>query len=109
MKKILLALLLSCGILSATTLDVYYTRTTKIVTLEWDDNSDDEVGFEVQVLFTRPRYKSPQDWTTVDILPADTTTTSFSPPRKGDYYFRVRALGTSTFSDWSNIVIIRAL
>lgn len=73
--------------------------------LSWTDTATLETGWEVQVLFTKPRYhRSPQDWTTKAILPPDSTSATIPYALKGEYWLRVKPVGTS--NPWSNIVIV---
>lgn len=64
----------------------------------WDDNSDNEDGFQLQV-DSDSEFSNPQ---TIDIDSADTTTTTAINLEPGrTYYFRVRAYNGGGNSDWS--------
>jgi predicted phage tail protein len=75
--------------------------TTDRVTLTWSDNSNNETGFRVQ-RSTSPNFGNTNAYT----VAANVTTFSQNVARHVTYYYRVRALGTSGNSGWSNVVII---
>lgn len=66
------------------------------ILLEWDDNSSDETGFEVE------RSPNGSDWAALVTLAANTSSladANLTPSTT--YYYRVRAVGPGGNSDWS--------
>jgi hypothetical protein len=67
------------------------------IDLEWTDNSEEEIGFEIE------RKGPTGNWASVATVPAGTTQfsdTGMAPHRS--YRYRVRAVGADGISDWSN-------
>jgi FtsP/CotA-like multicopper oxidase with cupredoxin domain len=71
------------------------------VTLTWTDNSNNETGFQVW-RSTSPNFSNPITYT----VGANVTTLSQNVSRTLNYYYRVRALGSSGNSGWSNSVYV---
>lgn len=65
------------------------------VQLDWNDNSSDETGFEIEV------SNDGSSWTPVTTVGVGVTTYNHGPLGSGTYYYRVRAAAFIP-SPWSN-------
>jgi hypothetical protein len=78
---------------------------TGVVTLAWNDLSDNETGFEIQ----REKYHSKRNkWvasTMINSVSADVTQTTDSPG-EGTFHYRARAFNTIGSSDWTDWVAV---
>jgi predicted phage tail protein len=71
------------------------------VTLTWIDNSNNEVGFQIQ------RSTSPTFTNVVTINPGPNVTTFIqNVSSASDYYYRIRATNQTGNSDWSNVLFV---
>ena len=74
--------------------------TTGIVTLSWEDMSDNEAGFEIQ----REKYHNRRNkWVGTSLISsvsADTVSTTDSPG-DGTFHYRVRSYNSAGSSDWT--------
>ena len=74
------------------------------VTLTWTDNSANETAFAIW------RRDSAGTWVRVGVVPPNTTTFTDTNLAPGTTYtYRVRAIGGSVASDWSNEVTVTSL
>ncbi|GAB3993387.1 hypothetical protein GCM10028807_28480 [Spirosoma daeguense] len=71
------------------------------ISIEWDDNATDETAYELS-----RATDSPTNWQVLKAdLPANTKEFTDTPVRSGSkYFYRIRALRTSDFSDYSNVL-----
>lgn len=118
MKKILALLLAGIFSVQAITLthlvelNAYVNSTAGVVNLIWTDTALDETGWEVQVFFTRTKqnkrfFPTPENWNTLEELPANSTAVAVEYGLRGYYYFRVRPVSTDgTLAPWSNQVVL---
>lgn len=79
---------------------VYGQGTDDIVILVWDDNSNNELGFEIEYRTSNTEY------TLLGVNFPNTNTRTFRPEVFNYYFFRVRAYNAEGFSAWSNEAVI---
>ncbi len=73
------------------------------VDLKWDDNSDNESGFELE----RSTTSSTTGFTRIQTLGPDVETYSDLTTENGNtYYYRIRALNDAGYSDYSNVASV---
>jgi len=77
--------------------------TTGIVTIGWNDNSDNESGFEVQ---RQKQHKNGNRWVGTTMIGTVGTgvTSTTDAPGDGKFHYRVRAYNTSGSSSWTSWV-----
>lgn len=91
------------NIIRPTGLTAAYDTLSQSVVLGWNDNSDNELAFDLQ----RKLYDT-SNWSSLGILPADTETYTDSEVQRGNrYVYRVRARNSTDYSDYSDEVIIQ--
>ena len=78
----------------------YSVLSSSQINLTWNDNSDNEDGFEIE------QSQDDVNYTTIDSVPENTTTYDVTGlSEEEDYSFRVRAYNDYGDSEYSNIVV----
>lgn len=78
----------------------YSVVSSSQINLTWNDNSDNEYGFEIE------QSQDNVDYTTIGSVPENTTTYDVTGlSEEDDYYFRVLAYNDYGNSEYSNIVV----
>lgn len=78
------------------------SATNRVVTLTWQDNSNVETGFEIQI--GKPNKRGNISWSVWTTTQANVTTYTGPALSAGSYQFRVRAVNSGTYTTYSNTV-----
>ena len=73
---------------------------SRVVTLTWQDNSNVETGFEIQI--GKPNKKGNLSWSVWTTTAANATSYTGPALTSGSYSFRVRAVNSGTYTNYSN-------
>lgn len=73
---------------------------SRVVTLTWQDNSNVETGFEIQI--GKPNKKGIISWSVWTTTAANVTSYTGPALSPGSYSFRVRAVNSGTYTAYSN-------
>jgi subtilisin len=77
---------------------------SRVVTLTWQDNSNVETGFEIQI--GKPNKKGNLSWSVWTTTAANATSYTGPALTSGSYSFRVRAVNSGTYTAYSNTVSV---
>jgi len=75
---------------------------SRVVTLTWQDNSNVETGFEIQI--GKPNKRGIISWSVWTTTAANVTSYTGPALNSGSYSFRVRAVNSGTYTTFSNTV-----